>query len=84
MLRPHEIARQPALLMVLILAVLTACQREQSPRPAVTQASPSITRPLSTKASLQLTQLVEAAIEQTKVTTGYDPAYVGIAYPGHL
>ncbi len=44
--------------------------------------SPSITKPLPANASLQLKQLVEATIEQTKVTTGYDPAYVGIAYPG--
>ena len=44
--------------------------------------TPSIIKPLPTNASPQLKQLVEAAIEQTKVTTGYDPAYVGIAYPG--
>ena len=44
--------------------------------------APTITKPLPANASPQLTQLVEAAIAQTKVTTGYDPAYVGIAYPG--
>jgi len=30
----------------------------------------------------QLRQLVESAIEQTKITTGYDPSYVRINYPG--
>jgi hypothetical protein len=42
---------------------------------------PSIARPLPPNASPQLKQFVEAAIEQSKVTTGYDPSYVGIAYP---
>ncbi|MEK6282325.1 MAG: DUF1287 domain-containing protein [Acidobacteriota bacterium] len=46
------------------------------------QPSPPITKPYSANAPPQLKQLVEAAIAQTKVTTGYDPAYVGITYPG--
>ncbi|MDQ2922152.1 MAG: DUF1287 domain-containing protein [Acidobacteriota bacterium] len=42
---------------------------------------PSAARPLSTNASPQLKQFVEAAIEQSKVTTGYDPSWVKIDYP---
>lgn len=37
--------------------------------------------PLPKTASPQLTKLVAGAIEQSKITTGYDPAYVGIDYP---
>jgi uncharacterized protein YijF (DUF1287 family) len=37
---------------------------------------------LAPNTSPQLKQLVESAIDQTRVTTGYDPSYVGIDYPG--
>jgi uncharacterized protein YijF (DUF1287 family) len=46
----------------------------------VPTASP-VAVPLPAKASPQLKQLLEAAIEQSKVTTGYDPAWVKIDYP---
>jgi hypothetical protein len=36
---------------------------------------------LSAKASPQLKQLIDAAVEQSKVTTGYDPSWVKINYP---
>ncbi len=42
----------------------------------------AIQKPWAPNTSPQLKQLVESAIDQTKVTTGYDPAYVGIDYPG--
>jgi uncharacterized protein len=39
--------------------------------------------PLETQVSSpQLKRLLEAAVEQTKYTRGYDPAYRAIAYPG--
>ena len=38
--------------------------------------------PLSQNASPQLKQLLASAFEQTGITTGYDPAYVSLAYPG--
>ncbi len=41
----------------------------------------SVAKPLPPNASPQLKQLVDAAIEQSKVTTGYDPSYVKIDYP---
>jgi uncharacterized protein len=39
------------------------------------------TKPLPTGASAQLKQLIAGAVAQSEITTGYDPAYVGIAYP---
>jgi len=42
--------------------------------------SPSV-MPLPATASPQLKQFLEAAIAQSKVTTGYDPAWVKIKYP---
>jgi uncharacterized protein YijF (DUF1287 family) len=44
--------------------------------------TPSVAGPMPAKASPQLKQLVEAAIAQSKVTTGYDPSWVKINYPG--
>lgn len=76
--------RRRALLAICFLLVcLASCQREYRTRPA-SEAVPALstTKPLPENASLQLRQLVEAAIAQTKITTGYDPAYVAIDYPG--
>lgn len=60
-----------------------ACQshypstRFKAPSPPV-----SSSKPLSDTASPELKQLIESAVAQTKVTTGYDPSYTGIDYPG--
>ncbi|MGH9971269.1 MAG: DUF1287 domain-containing protein [Pyrinomonadaceae bacterium] len=60
-----------------------ACQTSYQPRSLDPPTpSDSILKPFAANASPQLKQVVESAIEQTKVTTGYDPAYVGIDYPG--
>ena len=70
--------------LCLILAISANCHRRseslvsQTPTPPPTE----IQKPLAANTSLQLKQLVESAIDQTKVTTGYDPSYVGIDYPG--
>lgn len=69
-------------LVLLMVACMTGCQSSVPSRAAKPEPSPAITKPLAITASPQLKQLVEAAKEQTKVTTGYDPAYVGITYPG--
>lgn len=52
-----------------------------SPAPVDASPSPSIIKPLPDNASFERRQLVESAIVQSTVTTGYDPAYVGLAYP---
>lgn len=77
--------------LCLILVVSANCQRRSEPPISQTPAPPAviqkpapaaIQKPLAANASPQLKQLVESAIDQTKVTTGYDPSYVGIDYPG--
>jgi uncharacterized protein YijF (DUF1287 family) len=76
--------RRPAVLAVcLILIFVVSCQRQYVTRRAVVVVTPppSVARPLPPNASPQLKQFVEAAIEQSKVTTGYDPSYVKIDYP---
>ena len=42
----------------------------------------AIPQPLPDSASPQLRQLLASATEQTTITTGYDPAYVSLKYPG--
>jgi uncharacterized protein YijF (DUF1287 family) len=69
--------------LCLILVISAACQRPSEHPVSQTPTPPATTqRPLPPNTSPQLKQLVESAIDQTKVTTGYDPAYVGIEYPG--
>jgi uncharacterized protein YijF (DUF1287 family) len=82
MMNPHRALKIQAVLAVLLVPSLAGCQNQNPPRALAPQPSPSITKSLASNASPQLKQFVDAAIEQTKVTTGYDPAYVGIAYPG--
>lgn len=70
--------------LCLILVTSANCQRRgdlqvtetPTPTPVATQM------PWASDASPQLKQLVESAIDQTTVTTGYDPSYVAIDYPG--
>lgn len=72
-----------------LVVSFTSCARTQGTHVAVQHPSPvptprpapTVTKPLPRTASTQLKQLVEAALAQPGVTTGYDPAYVGIAYP---
>jgi len=73
---------QALIVLVLLLSVLS-CQKPQFVlrTPADTDPPPVETKPLADNAPPQLTQLIASAIEQTTVTTGYDPAYVGIEYP---
>ena len=47
----------------------------------VVSPSPRI-KPLPDNVSPQLKQMLEGAIAQAGVTTGYDPAYVALEYPG--
>jgi uncharacterized protein YijF (DUF1287 family) len=71
------------LLAILMLFSVVGCQRAQySLHPAPVAEQPIVvTKPLADTAPPQINQLITSAIEQTKVTTGYDPAYVGIKYP---
>jgi uncharacterized protein YijF (DUF1287 family) len=75
---------QPGVLAVCLILLSTAsCQRQYVTRGGVVVVTPpsSVVRPLPANASPQLKQFIAAAIEQSKVTTGYDPSYVKIDYP---
>ena len=68
--------------LFLVVAFSASCQRQFQPQRAETQKPVSTPQPFPATVSPQLRQLVESAIEQTKITTGYDPSYVRINYPG--
>src|SRR5438309_6988032 len=67
----------------LLLLSVISCHRSTpvGGSAAAAPAPSSVLRPLPANASPQLRQLVEAAIEQSKVTTGYDSSWVKIDYP---
>jgi len=67
----------------LLILSASSCQRPAPTRKSVSVAATprSVAGPLPAKASPQLKQLVESAVEQSKVTTGYDPSWVKIDYP---
>jgi uncharacterized protein len=64
------------LLLSSILMVTAGCAQLKTP------SSLSEATIKAQVSSPQLKRLLQAAVEQTKVTHGYDPAYVEIAYPG--
>ncbi len=68
--------------LFLVFAFSASCQRQSQPQKAGTQEPVSTVKPFPATVCPQLRQLVESAIEQTKITTGYDPSYVRINYPG--
>lgn len=70
------------LILIGVLAV-NGCQRQTpviSRGPAV-PPNP-VVRPLPDNVPPQLKQMLEGAVGQAGVTTGYDPAYVALDYPG--
>lgn len=76
----------PIAVLTLVLVLAAGCNRTTPARrftnTAAPSPSPAVTvAPLPAKASPQLKQLLEAAAAQSKVTTGYDPSWVKIAYP---
>ncbi len=76
------VASARLLLLIGVLAT-SGCQRPTqvvSRGPAV-PPSPSV-KPLPNNASPQLKQMLDGAIAQAGVTTGYDPSYVALDYPG--
>ncbi len=68
--------------VVLLFSTLNCQPSQFGRRPFVTpEPSPFISKPLAENAPPQVNQIIGSAVEQTKVTTSYDPAYVGIEYP---
>jgi len=79
---PGKLPRQFLIPVCLLLIFAASCQRTYEKRAVVVVTPPPpLASALPPNASPQLKQFVEAAIEQSKVTTGYDPSYVGIGYP---
>ena len=73
-------------LSLVALAAL-ACQRQSHPSPqnaATTQRIPPnpVYKPLPANASPHVKKLIDAAVAQVGVTTGYNPSYVSLDYPG--
>ena len=67
----------------LLLLLTASCQRPQpahETEQSLSNPSP-VTEALPSSAPPQVKQLIDGAIEQVGVTTGYDPAYVSIDYP---
>lgn len=66
----------------LLLLAVSACREVRSRAVAIGVAPPVVvTKPLPPATSVQLKQLIEGAVAQSLVTTGYDPSYVSLDYP---
>jgi len=73
-------------LSLVALAAL-ACERQSQPSSqnvATTQRIPPnpVYKPLPANASPHVKKLIDAAVAQVGVTTGYNPSYVSLDYPG--
>ena len=71
------------LLLLIFFLAASGCQRSVhlvNRGPAV-PPNPTV-KPLPDNASPQLKQMLDGAIAQAGVTTGYDPSYVALDYPG--
>jgi uncharacterized protein len=68
-----------------LLAFANSCQRTSSKgvqaRVSIFPSPTPTAQPLPRNISPQLTQMLEGAVAQNEVTSGYDPAYVKIDYP---
>ncbi len=76
------------LFVCLLLITAASCRQVVQKRGVVFVVPPSPATspvakplPLPEGASTQLKQFIEGAVEQSKITTGYDPSYVKLAYP---
>jgi len=71
------------LLVLIWVLVASGCQRQTQVMNRGPAVPPNpIVKPLPDNASPRLKQMLEGAIAQAGVTTGYDPAYVTLDYPG--
>jgi uncharacterized protein YijF (DUF1287 family) len=67
--------------LTLVSAAVSCRQQHRQSAVAVVTPSPTVVQSLPPNSSPQLKQFVEAAVEQSKLTTGYDPSYVKLDYP---
>jgi len=79
------ISRQRSLVFFaigLLTLAASSCQRQYATGRSTAAIPPSsVTRPLPPTSLPQLKQFIDGAVEQSKVTTGYDPSYVKLDYP---
>ena len=71
-----------SILALLGALVIVGCQQQVAKRETTPGPTSENTRALPVNASPQLKQFLDSAFEQTKITTGYDPSYVNLEYPG--
>jgi len=70
------------LLLLICVLIATSCQQETHVINRGPAVPPNRTvKPLPDNSSPQLKQMLDGAIAQAGVTTGYDPAYVALDYP---
>jgi uncharacterized protein len=67
------------ILVLLLIALCVSCDNKKS---SMTVISPNPIPTVVSVDSPQIQKIIANAIEQTKVTRTYDPAYVKLAYPG--
>ena len=72
------------LLITILFLTFAGCQQRTVVRPPVRESLVGTPRQeeLPASASPQLKQFLASASEQTTITTGYDPSYVALDYPG--
>ena len=73
----------PRLLLLICVLAASSCQQQTQvvPRGQAGPSNPTV-KSLPESASPQLKQMLDGAIAQAGVTTGYDPSYVALDYPG--
>ena len=80
----HQSARRAvATIAYLVLLITAGCQRQYVTGKGVVVEIPrsAVAQPLPISAAPKLKLFLDAALEQSKVTTGYDPSYVKLDYP---
>lgn len=73
-----------SIFLLFLVVLVSSCQsRERASNQTVPPPAPKpVLKPLPDNSSAELKQLIEAANTQPGVTTGYDPSYVKLDYPG--
>src|SRR5829696_5818232 len=78
-----QLRRRTTLLLLICVLAASGCQRQIEVGRSRQAAPPNPTvKSLPDNASPQLRQMLDGAIAQAGVTTGYDPSYVALDYPG--
>src|SRR5678816_2303910 len=75
----------PRLLIIVIVVLgFASCKPQKASIAKTSTAIPEhpILKPLPPNAPPQLKQMIDGGVGQAGVTTGYDPSYVSISYPG--